>query len=115
MAKRIVVGKICSCQFVGGLAPTGSSLNSVWGVTETGSQQGNGHVTFNEVCDTHVQHGSLVTPSFPAEIGVCCEVMLALVCVQGCCALLLTSPGVKLWEQLPESPMVVLQRGIDAS
>lgn len=77
MAKWIVVGKICSCQFVAGLTHTGSSLNPVQDVTEIGSQQGNGLRTFSEGCDTGVQHSSLVPPSFPAEIGVCCEVMLA--------------------------------------
>lgn len=77
MAKWIVVEKICSCQFVAGLGPTGSSLNPVGDVTETGSQQGNGLRTFSEGCDSRVQHGLLVPPSFTAEIGVCCEVMLA--------------------------------------
>jgi len=61
MAKWIGVEKICSCQFVAGLAPAGSSFSPVWDVTETGSRKG----TFSEGCDTGVLHGSSVPPIFP--------------------------------------------------
>lgn len=117
MDKLIGTQKFCSCPFVAGIAPTCNSLNPVQDATETthgkGGWKGNGLSTFSKGCDTGIQHNLLVSLSFPAEIGVCCEVMFCMSC-EGCGALWWSVCGVKLLEQLWESPVVVLQRGTDA-